>query len=108
MRGRIGACEGLITVAQGASGTTTDHPSPEEQSKGLGDKPADLPVQQVIKIDLIINLKTAKTLGLTIPESVLATADEVIQSAGSSSWGWAARRRGPWWRGRSRASACGG
>jgi hypothetical protein len=35
MRGRIGACAGLITVAQGASGTTTDHPSPEEQSKGL-------------------------------------------------------------------------
>jgi putative tryptophan/tyrosine transport system substrate-binding protein len=44
-----------------------------------GERPAEMPVQQAVKIDMILNLKTAKAFGITVPQSILLPADEVIE-----------------------------
>jgi putative tryptophan/tyrosine transport system substrate-binding protein len=74
-----------FTVAGGVASNGTSRPDLWRRSASHVDKimrganPGDIPVEQPTRFELVINLKTAKALGLTIPETLLATADEVIQ-----------------------------
>ena len=87
LKGRVPAVVGLSNLVEGGGFMSYGPNRPELWHKAAlltdkilrGAKPGDLPVEQPTKFELVINLKTAKTLGLTVPRSLLERADQVIE-----------------------------